>query len=335
MSSAPLPDTSLSNFAYKRDVEDDGTSTLHQPTLNLSDDEPEGEEDDFEYRGDYSSRMEELMDDDDEEGFVYTGIDVQQPSGGYRDQLRDVLGAEHDEDETEEYEVESSLLHDIDSEKVAFGGDISLVSLSPSSVWSVRLTVSQQAGDMLSDHSPSTSSVLASVSLPSTPLMGASVSGTPSKLAKPFLHPTVSRLRSYTPQQRRAPSNDSVGTFHSHIFDGMSPSPSHFSAISRTSSLSNLNSAFHGDSANGHRPPPREVFRWTHLRHIGNDIFAKTPSKAASVLGTVLGSVPPGSPTVLAANGLICIGTDTGRIFIYDFKQTLKCVCGSDSTGVF
>jgi vacuolar protein sorting-associated protein 8 len=130
MSSAPLPDTSLSNFASKRDVEDDGASTIRQPTLNLSDDEPEGEEDDFDYQGDYSSRMDELLDDEDDEGFVYTGIDVQQPSGGYRDQLRDILGAEHEEDETDEHEVESSLLHDIDSEKVAFGEDISLVSLA-------------------------------------------------------------------------------------------------------------------------------------------------------------------------------------------------------------
>jgi vacuolar protein sorting-associated protein 8 len=187
---------------------------------------------------------------------------------------------------------------------------------------------------MLSDHSPSISSAAASLSLPMTPPAIGSPSGTPSKLAKPFLHPTVSRLRSFAPQQSRTPSNASVGTFRSHIFDGTSPSPSHFSAMSRTSSLSNINSPGHGDSARGNSLLPREVFRWTHLRNIGNDIFANAPSKAASVLGSVLGSVAPGSPTVLAANGLICVGTDTGRIFVYDFKQTLKCICGSDSTGM-
>lgn len=137
MTSPSLPDTSLSIFAAKRDVEDDGASTIRQPTLHLSDDEPDEDEEDFDYQGDYSSRMEELLDDenefdvtgdDDDEGFVYTGIDVEEPSGGYRDQLRDVLGAEHEDDETEEHEVESSLLHDIDSEKLAFGEDVGLVS---------------------------------------------------------------------------------------------------------------------------------------------------------------------------------------------------------------
>ena len=36
---------------------------------------------------------------------------------------------------------------------------------------------------------------------------------------------------------------------------------------------------------------------------------------------------------MLAANGLICIGTESGKIYVYDFKQTLKCVCGNDALG--
>ncbi|KAF9012366.1 Golgi CORVET complex core vacuolar protein 8-domain-containing protein [Cyathus striatus] len=39
-----------------------------------------------------------------------------------------------------------------------------------------------------------------------------------------------------------------------------------------------------------------------------------------------------GTPTVLTANGLICIGMDSGKVCVYDFKQTLKCVCGGDSS---
>ncbi|EGN99739.1 hypothetical protein SERLA73DRAFT_88352 [Serpula lacrymans var. lacrymans S7.3] len=34
---------------------------------------------------------------------------------------------------------------------------------------------------------------------------------------------------------------------------------------------------------------------------------------------------------VLSANGLICVGTDMGRIYVFDFKQTLKCICGQDA----
>ena len=36
---------------------------------------------------------------------------------------------------------------------------------------------------------------------------------------------------------------------------------------------------------------------------------------------------------MLAANGLICVGMDNGRILVFDFKQTLKCVCGDPATG--
>jgi hypothetical protein len=36
---------------------------------------------------------------------------------------------------------------------------------------------------------------------------------------------------------------------------------------------------------------------------------------------------------VMAANGLICIGTESGRILVFDFKQTLRCICGDSSSG--
>ncbi|KAJ7770202.1 Golgi CORVET complex core vacuolar protein 8-domain-containing protein [Mycena maculata] len=156
------------------------------------------------------------------------------------------------------------------------------------------------------------------------------MNGSPSKLlARPFLHPNVSRLRSFTPGSRPV-SSASIGTLGSHFFDA-SPAPSHFSAMSRMSSLSNLHTPSSSEALAGHpaAAAAREVFRWTQLRNITHHMYAPKAGKASSVLG------PPslGAPTVLAANGLICIGTDNGTICVYDFKQSLKCVCGNDAAG--
>lgn len=152
--------------------------------------------------------------------------------------------------------------------------------------------------------------------------------GTPSKLPKPFLHPTISRLRSYIPQTPNVPSSSSVGTSQSRHFNGVSPSHSHFSEISRSSSPFNVTSNTQA-LTNGHTHSEREVFRWTQLRNVGHLIYAKASHKAS----TVLGSIALGSPMVLAANGLICVGTDSGRVFVFDFKQTLRCICGNDASG--
>ncbi|TRM69880.1 Golgi CORVET complex core vacuolar protein 8-domain-containing protein [Schizophyllum amplum] len=151
--------------------------------------------------------------------------------------------------------------------------------------------------------------------------------GAASRLAKPFLHPTVSRLRSYTPQPSRAPSSASMGTLNPPGLD--TPAGSQFSALSRMSSLSNLQQlpSASDTHANGQVPAPdREVFRWTHLRNIGQHIYSSNPQKTAALLG----APAIGTPTVLAANGLICIGTDNGKTSVYDFSQNLKCICGSE-----
>ena len=96
----------------------------------------ENEEMPQDHPGDYSTRLEELMsdtedgpngdnhdghgdgddDDGDEGGFVYSGVDAA-PSGGYREQLRDVLGPDHEDDELDEQEVEHSLLHDVEEKE--------------------------------------------------------------------------------------------------------------------------------------------------------------------------------------------------------------------------
>jgi hypothetical protein len=55
---------------------------------------------------------------------VYTGVDAPDVSANYRDQLRDVLGPDHeDTDENEAREVEVSLIVDHESEKLPFSDD--------------------------------------------------------------------------------------------------------------------------------------------------------------------------------------------------------------------
>lgn len=136
----------------------------------------------------------------------------------------------------------------------------------------------------------------------------------------PFLHPTISRLRSTTPQVSRASSVGSLPTVNSHL--GLSTPGSHFSALSPTSSQSNLPDA-PVQQAEKVNEEEREVFRWSQLRSISELIYGQHTQKAAAILG----APTAGSPTVLAANGLICVGTDIGRILVFDFKQNLKCVC--------
>ena len=127
------------------------------------------------------------------------------------------------------------------------------------------------------------------------------------------------------------PSSGSVGTLWSNPYEDVSASQSHFSALSRTSSLTNLSGGQGGQANKVDEKPDsdREVFRWTHLRGIGEHIYNMQPQKAASLLGTE----NVGSPTVLAANGLVCVGTDVGKVIVFDFKQNLRCICGSDAPG--
>ena len=72
------------------DDDDDDTPTVSAPHFDLDGDDG----------------------DDDEEAFVYDGADAQVTRTTYREQLREVLDDEDDEDTVEEHEVERSLLHD-------------------------------------------------------------------------------------------------------------------------------------------------------------------------------------------------------------------------------
>jgi hypothetical protein len=101
--------------------------------------------------------------------------------------------------------------------------------------------------------------------------------------------------------------------------------------MSRTSSVSNLQAATSvGEGASASLP---DVFRWSELQLITKELYPKNMASQKAM--HILGSPAFGSPTVLAANGLICIGLNDGRICVYDFKQTLKAVCGNEGKGAW
>ncbi|KAG6841894.1 hypothetical protein C0991_005624 [Blastosporella zonata] len=300
-------------------VDEVSAITLRQPSPGLSDNVDSSTED---HPGDYSTRMEELFDegddgtafadseDEDDEGFLYTGVDAPDIPTGYTDQLRDVLGSELTDDELDTQEVERSSAHDYDDEEYLPNDHRQLHE------------------DILSSHTPSSSSLQST-----TPINVDHVgfNGGP-RFPRPFLLPSVSRLRSFTPQSSGLSSNGSGGTrmtSSSQLLEGVSPSPSQFSSMSRTSSRSNLHSASGEIGQTIHSE--RDVFRWTKLSNISEHMYNSLTQKLSSVLGAPM----LGTPTVLAANGLICIGTDQGKICVYDFKQRLKCVCKNDTHGMF
>jgi hypothetical protein len=159
---------------------------------------------------------------------------------------------------------------------------------------------------------------------------------TPSKHSPPFLHPSTSRLRSY---MTHASPVASVTSAHSPL-RGVSPSPvpSSFTLSPGSSSSAHLPFPLPGApekhdflQVNGHDLfDAREVFRWAQLHNLGTHLPARHPSNKVQAM---LGAPAVGAPMVMAANGLICIGTESGRILVFDFKQTLRCICGDPASG--
>lgn len=135
------------------------------------------------------------------------------------------------------------------------------------------------------------------------------------------LHPSVSRLRSFAPGMVPRTSSD-ISLVTEQTPPGATSFTSHFSSMSQTSSLLAPNEATD-------KPKEREVFKWTELSGITQHFTARPSQKAISVLGARTAS----RPTVLAANGLICVGTEDGSVHVFDFTQTLKCVCGASLNG--
>ncbi|KAG8970332.1 Vacuolar protein sorting-associated protein 8 [Tulasnella sp. 419] len=242
---------------------------------------------------DHSGEGEDERLDEDEE-FLYTGVDSEPLQGGpgYSEQLADALG-DGGEIDTAEYDDTGSGFLEVES------------ASEPKP--EVNLALAEASEDE------------AETSAKSNPTL-------PKSLSRSLLHPTVSRLRSFTPS--RLPSSSSVNSAISpYPLRTSSPSPSHFSAISRAPS-STSDTPISGRFRPQDSEAARDAFRWTTLRVISNQVFS-TPSQKASI---VLGS-SWGNPTVLAANGLICIGTDLGRVLVYDFSQQFKFICGSDLPG--
>ena len=134
-----------------------------------------------------------------------------------------------------------------------------------------------------------------------------------------FLHPTISRLRSSLIQAPFRPNSTTAS--NSQLSNEHSPESSHLSALSndRPAAIQQEIQV----------QPEREVFQWTPLNAISNFVYTPKPSKALNMTG----AANMGMPTVVAANGLICVGTDTGFVCVFDFKQDLKCICGTDAFG--
>jgi hypothetical protein len=299
-------------------------------------------------------------DDENDEAFIYDGADAQVSRASYREQLRDVLDeddedADNDDDEVEEREVENSLVHDLDRPPIAIG-DGALVSPLPlfvpirhvcSTLISRGRTPAASSPCTFTVpracYQPSTTQTLSpsttSASLSSPPAMssflpnGAYLS-TPSKLSPSFLHPSTSRLRSYMTHASPVTSVTSPNSPLHRI--SPSPAPSSFT-LSPGSSSAHLPLGAAGkrdlSQANGHDSSNAcEVFRWAQLHSLGTHLSARHPSNKVQAM---LGASAVGAPLVMAANGLICIGTESGRILVFDFKQTLRCICGDPSSGAF
>ncbi|KAG6857676.1 hypothetical protein H0H87_004092 [Tephrocybe sp. NHM501043] len=333
------------HFRYVLD--EDGANTLRQSSPGLSDN---GDANAEEHPGDYSTRMEELFDDredgpepfadededeDEDEGFVYTGVDAPPVTIGYIDQLREVLGSELTDDELNAHEVGQPLAQIEDDTCSLFSNQDSLVCLTHlwmSFVSSINMLFLQQHEVALSNHPPSTSSMQSTTSI----RIESNGSSGGLKLSRPFLPPSVSRLRSFTPQSSGLASNGSGGSrmaSNSHLRERMTPSPSHLSSMSRRSSRSNLHSASgQTDGLVEHTSlSERDVFKWTKLSNISEHMYNSLTQKLSSVLGAPM----LGTPTVFTVTGLICIGTDQGKICVYDFKQRLICICGNEARGMF
>ncbi|KAJ2918520.1 hypothetical protein MD484_g1843, partial [Candolleomyces efflorescens] len=213
---------------------EDSAQNLH---FSDSDDDADGIEEEDAHTGDYShysQQMEELLGDEEhesaensktpilagglesddeeeeeEEDFVYSGVDAADVSVvPYRDQLRDVLEQDHEEESVEDvHEVEKSLL-------MEESGTVSvLLDDEP-------LEHHELQEEVLSEFSPPQSS--ASPMTPPSRLDSPAALLASPRLARPFLHPNVSRLRSSTPQMSpKSLPMDSPITSHSHLFEGL------------------------------------------------------------------------------------------------------------------
>jgi hypothetical protein len=141
------------------------------------------------------------------------------------------------------------------------------------------------------------------------------------------------------------PSFASMTSFRTDL-DGLARSESsRFGALSRQSSMSNMNDLKWSDdklqpsSASSLVDLDAVVgssnaLRWTPLPKISARVMQARQRGGTDSPSTRLNAAPQlGQPTVLAANGIICIGTARGWVMVFDFAQVLKCVCGNEVLG--
>lgn len=168
--------------------------------------------------------------------------------------------------------------------------------------------------ELTSTHDPSEAVMSCSASTSSFKLT------TDPPIYSQYLHPSVSRLRSsvnHASQNRTAPS---VTNFEDHHHTSFTPSVN----VSRASSVNGIDGIENPTSQEDRVGP----FRWTTLRHVSEYLFPQALDKARAILGTA----HVGHPSVLAANGLICVGTVRGLVLVFDFQQRLKCICGDENS---
>lgn len=266
----------------------------------------EGEAED--HKGDYSARMEELFDDEhepeegfgedcDDEEFVYDGVDAERVAvANYQQQLRAVLEKDDSDDDSRSPHCDVAIPKPNEVDDAALQQYHKQVSLEASPVSSP----------------PPPPTMVPDEDLPSQDHLHPVV-----QAPQPFVHPSVSRLRSFLPSSPVQSANLGLPPGSLTPAGGYSPL-SHTSNISRVSTPTRCDGGLTVDG---------ETFKLTSLQIATSQLFGKRQSKAALLLG----ASKLGTPTVLAANGLICVGTDTGHIYVFDFKQTLLCMCGNDS----
>ena len=208
--------------------------------------------------------------------------------------------------------------------------------------------------DDLSEVTPP-STVSASLIDSQHPSIRPSVTPSPFKRsATPYLHPSVSRLRSHlrttsSSTQQTVPDRPS-GLAQSRL-------PSHFSQISLARSITE-------SVLSASRPPVSDApklpalspqsppFSFHPLRQLSAHLFsrqngASTPTrptasrKASSILGLANGAPAMeeekdfGRPLVMDVRGIIAVGTEGGLVLVYGFDQTFKLVLRNDATCKF
>ena len=141
----------------------------------------------------------------------------------------------------------------------------------------------------------------------------------------PYLHPSVSRLRSHM-RSSSLSSQHSLPSRQDHLTH--SRIPSHFSQMSFTHSDS---ASVASDSRNPIPPIPatpqmpiksEPAFNFHPLRQLSAYLSLKQGGN--QTVGKI------GRPTVMDVRGMIAIGTEGGHVAIFSFNQDLQCVLGSE-----